>query len=174
MGVAHHLTATGGINVTTSYWVEYLHLSFGVSKHAWIWMVPEQLVETDWSKFEKVQKMTEKIVWKSNISTNVTRGNNFWKIPCIRKLSRTNLQEHFWRQIQKYAFFVWCNRIKAVSGWSSSRYSYLVCIVFLYQWTHRQIIPSEGRSFSCLSGKVTSKTLHPRCIEYSLSVYLFL
>ena len=32
MGVAHHLTTIGGISsVTTSYWFENLHLSFGVS-----------------------------------------------------------------------------------------------------------------------------------------------
>ena len=32
MRVAHHLTTIGGISsVTTSYWTENLHLSFGVS-----------------------------------------------------------------------------------------------------------------------------------------------
>ena len=35
MGVAHHLTAIGCIiSVTTNYWVENLHLSFGVEKQA--------------------------------------------------------------------------------------------------------------------------------------------
>ena len=69
---------------------------------------------------------------------------------------------------------MWCNRIEAVSGRYSWRYSYLICIVSLYHWSHTQIIFSEGKSFGCLPGGTTSKTAYPRLINYSVSVYLFL
>ena len=37
----------------------------------------------------------------------------FQRFPCIRKLI---LQENFRRHIQKYVFFVWCNKIETVNG----------------------------------------------------------
>ena len=61
MEVALHLTVAGGINVTTSYWVENLNLSFSVQKHVWISMVPECLPEMDWKNFEKNEKNSRKI-----------------------------------------------------------------------------------------------------------------
>ena len=76
MEVALHLTVAGGINVTTSYWVENLNLSFSVQKYVWISMVPECLSEMDWKNFEKKEKIAEKYLRKSSIFRNVTGCNN--------------------------------------------------------------------------------------------------
>ena len=57
----------------------------------------------------------------------------FQIFPCIRKLV---LQENFLRHIQKYVFFVWCNRIEAVS----ERYS-LSLVFFTYVPHHSKLAP---------------------------------
>ena len=87
--VAHHLTTTGGNKVTTSYWVENLHLSFG------IWMMPEWYVEMDRKNFEKDRKMTEKYLWKSKIFRNVTGCNNYSNDSLYKKANSSRKYEIF-------------------------------------------------------------------------------
>ena len=61
MGVAHQLKTIGGISsITTSYWIENLHLSFSLSiknMHELEYFSMNWLGELDWNDFQKNQKL---------------------------------------------------------------------------------------------------------------------
>ena len=89
MGVAHHLITIGGINVTTSYWVENV--------------------------FEKdKKKMAEKYLWKSSIFSNVVGCNNCSKVSMHGKANSSKMLADIFRNMH---FF--CDAIeleKSVEG----------------------------------------------------------
>ena len=108
MGVAHHLTSTGGINVTTSYWVENLHLH----------LVYKSMHEFEWHQSDLLNQWTEKTLkrikkWQKNTCGRVAfldmlqAAIFFRKFSCITELIfRENFADTF-----KYMHFL-CDAIE--------------------------------------------------------------
>ena len=96
-------------------------------------MVPDWLAEMDWKNFKKIEMWQKNTCGKAAVLEMLQGAIIFQIFPCIRKLV---LQENFLRHIQKYVFFVWCNRIVAVS----ERYS-LNLVFFTYVPHHSKLAP---------------------------------
>ena len=86
--------------------------------------------------------------------------------------------------LEKYAFFVWCNRLEAFSGkylkrrenfWQMSWMKFLIkliCKVPPYSWYPRQNLPSSGSWLPPLSFKISLKDTSFHISINSLRLYL--
>ena len=123
MGVVYHLTTIRGINnVTTSYWVENLHLMYK-SMHEFEWYRV-----TSWTELAELwkglkvfwycsYKMAQKYLWKSSIFRNVTGCNSFSKVSLYFK-KMTDLSKRVLQTYSENAFFVWYNKLaEIISQW---------------------------------------------------------
>ena len=123
-------------------------------------MVPDWLAEMDWKNFKKIEIWQKTTCGKAAVLEMLQGAIIFQIFPCIRKLV---LQENFLRHIQKYVFFVWCNRIVAVS----ERYS-MSLVFFTYALTTQNSLPSSchltlGRNkYLIPSGSIFSKLCFPQ------------
>ena len=81
--------------------------SFIWCMHEFEWYKSDLLKWAEKKLSKKDQIMTEKYLQKGSNLEMLQAAIIFQRFPCIWKLI---LQEHFRRHIQKYVFFVWCNR----------------------------------------------------------------
>ena len=57
--------------VTRSYWVKNLDLSFGVQKHAWIWMVQSDLLKWTGRTLKRIKSLLKKIIMAQKMKFSI-------------------------------------------------------------------------------------------------------
>ena len=104
------------------WWYQRYHKLFDQKSASFIWFTKARMNmngtrvnfwEMYWRNFEKVAKWQKNTCGIPAFLQTLQVAIIYQRFPCVRKLI---LQENFLRYFQKHAFFVWCNRLEAVSG----------------------------------------------------------